>query len=143
MKRCGISYRFGMPVTWTACIALLILSSRAGAFQDSSVPAKTGNSQPAEARASSGDAKKGKQLYTSYGCYQCHGYVAQGATATGARLAPRPIPLRAFLTYIRQPTGEMPPYTAKLVPDSELRDIYAYLETIPQPSPLKDFPLLK
>ncbi len=135
----GTSYRFGTQVTLTVCTALMILSSVARAFQDSPVPAKTDKNEP----ASTGDSKRGKQLYTSYGCYECHGYAAQGATATGVRLAPHPVPLEAFLAYIRQPTGEMPPYTTKLVPDSELRDIHAYLDTIPSPRPLKDLPLLK
>src|SRR5262249_55654811 len=95
----------------------------AAGFQDAKEPTK-GDKAKANV-TSGGDAKKGKQLYTSYGCYQCHGYAAQGATATGPRLAPRPIPFQAFVPYVRHPNGEMPPYTEKIVTDSELRDIYA------------------
>jgi mono/diheme cytochrome c family protein len=43
---------------------------------------------------------------------------------------------------VRQPTGEMPPYTKKVVTDQELADIYAYLQSIPQPPPAKSIPIL-
>ena len=87
-----------------------------------------GNAQNAPA----GDAENGKKLFASYGCYQCHGYVGQGGAA-GARLAPTPIPFAAFSRYVRRPTDQMPPYTAKVVSDKELGDIYAYLVSIPKP----------
>src|SRR5206468_4036759 len=67
-------------------------------------------------------AERGKQVYLKYGCYQCHGRQGQGSSA-GARLAPAPMPLTAFARYVRQPRGEMPPYTAKVVTDQELADI--------------------
>jgi ubiquinol-cytochrome c reductase cytochrome c subunit len=93
------------------------------------------------AQAPEGDAAKGKQLFMRDGCYQCHGLQAQGGAA-GARLAPRPIPLKALIAYVRHPTGQMPPVTAKVVSDAELGDIYAFLKTIPEPKPVKDIPLL-
>ena len=34
----------------------------------------------------------------------------------------------------------MPPYVEKVLGDQDVRDIYAYLATIPQPPPLKDIP---
>src|SRR5262245_65866860 len=71
-----------------------------------------------------GNADNGKTLFSKIGCYQCHGRQAQGATATGPRLGPDPIPYNRFLTYIRKPTGDMPPYTAKVVPDQQAADIY-------------------
>ncbi len=37
----------------------------------------------------------------------------------------------------------MPPYTAKVVSDQELADIYAYLQSRPHPSPAKAAALLK
>ena len=67
-----------------------------------------------------GNAEEGKKLYASYGCYQCHGYEAQGSNATGPRLGPRPIAFAAFSRYVRQPTGQMPPYTTKVVSDADL-----------------------
>jgi len=86
-------------------------------------------------------ADNGKNLFSKYGCYQCHGTQGQGTTA-GARLAPKPIALAALIAYVRKPAGQMPPYTAKVVSDAELGDIRAYLATIPEPKPAKDIPLL-
>jgi mono/diheme cytochrome c family protein len=92
------------------------------------------------AQAPKGDAKNGQKLFESYGCYQCHGHVGQGGA--GARIAPKPIPWAVFSKYVRQPTDQMPPYTAKVVPDNQLADIYAYLETIPAAPAAKSVPLL-
>src|ERR1043165_4182566 len=88
----------------------------------------------------SGNAANGKKIFASDGCYQCHGYEGQGGV--GPRLAPRPSAFQAFAKYIRQPTGEMPPYTAKVVSDKELDDIYSFLQSIPQPPPVQSIPLL-
>ena len=92
-------------------------------------------------QAPKGDAKNGQKLFESYGCYQCHGHVGQGGGA-GARIAPKPIPWAAFSKYVRHPLDQMPPYTEKVVPDNQLADIYAYLETIPAPPVAKSVPLL-
>src|SRR5437870_11704715 len=91
----------------------------------------------------SGDPKGGKRLYTSYGCYQCHGYEGQGAQATGPRLGPDPIPFTEFVAYLREPRGEMPPYTAKVVSDQELTDIYAFLKSLPRPPDARTISLLQ
>jgi mono/diheme cytochrome c family protein len=90
--------------------------------------------------AQSPSAQNGKKIFDTYGCYQCHDHDGHGGV--GARLAPNPIPFAAFSKYVRQPTGEMPPYTKKVVSDQELADIYAYLQTIPQPPPAKSIPIL-
>ena len=90
---------------------------------------------------SAGNADNGKKLFSKYGCYECHGTQGQGTTA-GARLAPKPIALAALIAYVRKPGGQMPPYTVKVVSDSELGDIRAYLATIPEPAPAKNIPLL-
>ena len=86
-------------------------------------------------------ASRGKTLFSKYGCYECHGTQGQGTTA-GARLAPKPIALAALIAYVRQPKGQMPPYTAKVISDAELADIRAYLASIPDPPPAKNIPLL-
>lgn len=93
--------------------------------------------------APAGNADEGKKLYVSYGCYQCHGYEAQGSSATGPRLGPRPIAYAAFSRYVRQPTGQMPPYTAKVASDADLANIYAYVGGRPAPPPVGSIPLLK
>ena len=92
--------------------------------------------------APSGNAQNGKKIFANYGCYQCHGREAQGGEGTGPRLAPRPIAFAAFQKYVRQPTGQMPPYTAKVVTEQELADIYAFLSGQPQPPAAKSLPQL-
>jgi ubiquinol-cytochrome c reductase cytochrome c subunit len=91
--------------------------------------------------APAGNAETGKKLYVSYGCYQCHGYEAQGSSATGPRLGPRPIAFAAFNRYVRQPTGQMPPYTTKVVSDADMANIYAFVQS--RPAPTTNIPLLK
>ena len=87
-------------------------------------------------------AQNGRKLFARFGCYQCHQREAQGAAATGPRLGPHPIPFANFTRYVRQPTGQMPPYTAKVVRDGDLADIYAFLQSLSDPPALKDVPLL-
>ena len=116
------------------CILILLtVSSVLGA---QTPPAASGGSAPAP----KGSAQNGKKIFESYGCYQCHGHAGQGGA--GARIAPRPIPFAAFSRYVRQPAGEMPPYTAKVVSEQELTDIYAFLQSIPQPPAATNIALL-
>ena len=92
--------------------------------------------------AAAGNAQNGKRIYTSYGCYQCHGRQGQGSPATGSRLGPGPVPFAAFVAYVRNPAGQMPPYTTKIMSDAELADVYSFLESLPQPPAAKSIPLL-
>ena len=89
-----------------------------------------------------GNAQNGRKLFASFGCYQCHGYEAQGGSA-GPRLAPRPIPYAQVMKYVRHPTGEMPPFTEKIVKDAELTDIYAFLRAQPPAPDVDKIPLQK
>ena len=98
-------------------------------------PPRAANAPPA------GNADEGKKLFVADGCYQCHGYEGQGSSATGPRLGPRPIAFTTFTRYVRAPSGQMPPYTAKVVSDGDLANIYAFLQSRPEPA--KDIPLLK
>ena len=86
-------------------------------------------------------AQNGKKLFAVNGCYQCHGREAQGS-ATGPRLGPRPMALAALTAYVRQPKGQMPPYTSKVLSDRDLADIYAFLQSLPEPPAAKSVPLL-
>ena len=86
-------------------------------------------------------APNGKKFFSKYGCYECHGTQGQGTTA-GPRLAPKPIPLAALVAYVRQPRGQMPPYTAKVVSDADIAEIRAYLASLPEPPAVKNIPLL-
>lgn len=93
------------------------------------------------APTAAGDAANGKKLFAAYGCYECHDRQGQGAS-TAPRIGPPRISLAAVLRYVRQPTGQMPPYTAKVVSDQDLADIYSYLSSIPPPIPAANIPLL-
>ena len=95
------------------------------------------------ANTPAGDAEKGKRIYVIVGCYQCHGREGQGSAATGPRLGPKPIPFSVFSQYVRQPTGQMPPYTSKVLPEADLADIYAFLKALPAPKAVGDIPLLQ
>jgi mono/diheme cytochrome c family protein len=90
--------------------------------------------------AAAGNAENGKRIYTAYGCYACHGYMAQGA-GTGPRLGPRPIALANMIKELRHPS-EMPPYTEKVISDAEIADIHAFLQSLPEPPKLDSIPLL-
>lgn len=91
--------------------------------------------------AAAADAAKGKIAFERNGCWQCHGYVAQGG-AQGKTLAPKPMPLEAFTVFVRNSNGPMPPYTKQVISDADLADIHAYLVSIPAPKDYKSIPLL-
>lgn len=92
---------------------------------------------------SSANPQNGQQLYVSFGCYECHDYQGQGSVQTGgSRLGPPQIPYSGFVAYVRQPTGQMPPYTSKAVSDAQLADIYVFLQSRPEAPSSKAIPLL-
>jgi mono/diheme cytochrome c family protein len=93
--------------------------------------------------APAGNAEIGKMIFAKAGCYECHGREGQGAAqASGPRIGPSQRFIRPFIKYVRQPTGQMPPYTSAVISDQELTDIYAYLQSRPMATPSKDIPLL-
>lgn len=97
---------------------------------------------PKSEAAPAGNADNGKRIYKKYGCYQCHGLAGQGGGPAGPRIGPPPLAFKAFVAYCRQPRNVMPPYTAKVVSDAEMGDIYAFLQTAPKPPALSSIPLL-
>jgi ubiquinol-cytochrome c reductase cytochrome c subunit len=97
---------------------------------------------PAQTQAPAGRADAGRTLFAKVGCYQCHSNEAQGGAA-GPRLGPGPTPYARFVSYIRKPAGEMPPYSAKVLSDRDLADIYAFLQALPKPPAVADVPLLR
>jgi mono/diheme cytochrome c family protein len=87
-----------------------------------------------EAQSPSGDAKTGKDLFVKYSCYACHGF--SGQNGPGARLVPMKMTSAGFINYVRGPrTRQMPSYSAKVLPDGQLGDIYAYIKTLPDSPP--------
>jgi ubiquinol-cytochrome c reductase cytochrome c subunit len=88
-----------------------------------------------------GNAENGKRLFVRNGCYQCHGYDGHGGT--GPKLAPKPLPAAVLIAYLRHPApGGMPVYSAKVMSDAEVTDVWAYLKSMPEAPAVKDIPLL-
>jgi ubiquinol-cytochrome c reductase cytochrome c subunit len=81
--------------------------------------------------AKAADASRGGDIFRRRGCSECHGTVGQGGP--GARLAPGALPAEAIAAYIRSPAGEMPPYAERVVSDTDVADIAAYLAAVPKP----------
>jgi mono/diheme cytochrome c family protein len=99
------------------------------------------NQPAAQLAPATGNAQRGKTLFeTSLRCYACHGFDGQ----TGSpRLVPMARPEDVFLAYVRKPaTQGMPSFVA--IPEADLRDVYAYIRSIPQAAPNADsVPILK
>jgi mono/diheme cytochrome c family protein len=91
--------------------------------------------------APAGRADVGAALYRKVGCFQCHVNEAQGG-ANGPRLGPDPVPFARFSQYTRKPTGDMPPYTEKVLSAQDMADIYAFVRARPRPPAVNAIPLL-
>jgi mono/diheme cytochrome c family protein len=115
-------------------IVLFLAALLCGAYTQRSVKASSSTDR---------NPVSGRTLYIKYGCHECHGLQGQGSPATGPRLASPLFPLAAFMAYVRKPTGEMPPYTNKVLRDEDLSDIHAFLSSLPQASKPDDVPLLR
>jgi len=89
-------------------------------------------------------AEKGKAAFVQYGCWQCHDFAGEGsiATSNGKVIARTPLPLEAFIGFVRLTNGQMPPYRPAVLSDEELGDIYAYLQSLPEPKAPSDIPVL-
>ena len=125
----------GYPLSVLLAGALMVFAGALASAQNvKSVP--TANGSP------TGDAESGRRIYSSHGCYGCHGGEGQGSILTGPRLGPDPISFPAFVRYLRQPAGQMPPYTSKVISDAELADIHAFLKSLPRPPSAKSVLLL-
>jgi mono/diheme cytochrome c family protein len=96
----------------------------------------------AEAPAAGGNPLNGKRIFLADGCYYCHGTTGAGGGNAGPRLAPGPLPLEGVKAKLRTASGRMPVYSAKVLSDSDIADIVAYLQSIPGGTDAKDIPLL-
>ena len=107
----------------------------------------------AGASAQPPNSARGKPLYNDkYRCYACHGF--SGQNGPGARLVPMKLTQAAFIALVRHPrdphpgfspSGQqdrMPAYSAKVLPDADLADVYAYIKTLPESPAAQDIPLL-
>jgi mono/diheme cytochrome c family protein len=100
-----------------------------------------GAPQASAAVPAEGNAQNGAKIFVAYGCFECHGRMAQGAAATGPRLGPHPISIANMIKELRHP-NEMPPYSDKTVSDAEIADIHAFLASLPEPPKPDSIPLL-
>jgi mono/diheme cytochrome c family protein len=91
--------------------------------------------------AADGSAEKGKVAYVKHGCWQCHGFAAQGGIA-GPKLAPDPMPLVALTAFVRNTRGAMPPYQEPILSNADLADIHAWLLSLPKAPDYRSIPLL-
>ena len=92
-------------------------------------------------KAPAGKIENGGVLFKKVGCYQCHGGEAQGGLS-GPRIGPALFPYARFSEYTRKPSGEMPPYSAKVLTDQEIADIYAWVNARPRPPAVNSLPQL-
>jgi mono/diheme cytochrome c family protein len=115
-------------------LALMAMSITASAQEKAAITT-------APLAAPTGNAQRGKTLFeTTLRCYACHGFDGQ----TGSpRLVPMMRAEDIFLAYVRKPaTQGMPSFVA--APEADLRDVYAYIRSIPQAAPAADsVPLIK
>jgi len=130
-----------------ACAAATLLTVH-GATAQSAPAAPAAPGAPA---APSGDPAHGKAAFMSYGCYECHGTLAQGNYNGIPHLAPHPTAIRlrgvnlteaSFSSYVRAPAGQMPSYSAAILPAKDVADIWAYLASIPAGKPDSQIPAL-
>ena len=94
---------------------------------------------PAEGEASSdpgvpeseaqGDPAKGQQLFFTNGCNVCHGDQGQGGI--GPQIAGTALPLAEVISQYRNPRDQMAAFPADVIPDEQIADTYAWLQTLP------------
>ena len=91
-------------------------------------------SEPAEedgAAAVTGDPAHGQELFFANGCNLCHGDQGQGGL--GSTIASTGLTLEQVIQQYRDPRDQMPRFPAEAVPDEDVADIYAWLQTLPLP----------
>ncbi len=101
---------------------------------------------PAPAQqAPRGDLANGKRLYLANYCYTCHGRAGQGGAYNGPApaLAKSALPLEGFVGQMRNPSNDMPAYSAQVIPDQAAADIFAYVQSLAGPGDAKAIAILK
>jgi ubiquinol-cytochrome c reductase cytochrome c subunit len=91
--------------------------------------------------AGAASVENGKAQFMKFGCWDCHGTAGQG-TIAGPKLAPGPLPFDTLANFVRTTSRLMPPYRETVLPNEDLADIYAYLQSIPPARDYKTLPLL-
>ena len=133
-RRAASARLFPVLLTVAICAGMLLAMTRSEAAAQSTEAAQKTASAPA------GNAEHGQAVYTRVGCYECHGRDAQSGRPT---LGPNALPFPAFEHQVRSPRLDMPPYTAKVLSDADLADIYAFVKSVSPPPKVDSVPLLK
>jgi mono/diheme cytochrome c family protein len=131
-----------MPTAMRRAVVMVMLTSATGTLAymqgqpatSTPSPASAPQAGAAEAPASPAAIESGRRIFAAKGCGECHGLEGQGAPTTAPRVGPQPLPLGAFIRYVRAPRLQMPPFTEKVLSDKELADIRAFLASRPRPS---------
>ena len=100
---------------------------------------------PARAQdAPAGDAVNGKRVFLAVGCMYCHGRAGQGGAMNypAPPLAKTELPFEGFKGVLRQSLRDMPAYVEAVLPDKEVADIFAFLQSLPGRRPAKDIAIL-
>jgi len=85
-------------------------------------------------------ASEGRALYVAQQCWQCHGFEGQGGAAV--RIAPTLYPFEVFAQRVRH-TDLMPAYSPNVLSDEQLRKIYEFVRSVPEPPAVEDIPELR
>jgi mono/diheme cytochrome c family protein len=91
-----------------------------------------------------GDARNGKRVYLTDGCFTCHGRSGQGGAFNGPApsLAKTGMPFDAFEAQCREPANDMPRYSTAVLSDQEIADVYAFVQSLPGVRSAKDISIL-
>ncbi len=94
--------------------------------------------------APAGDAVNGKRVFLAVGCMYCHGRAGQGGAMNypAPPLAKTELPVDGFKGVLRQSLRDMPAYIEAVLPDKDVVDIHAFLQTLPGRRPAKDIAIL-
>jgi mono/diheme cytochrome c family protein len=88
--------------------------------------------------------QNGRTVYMQNQCYSCHGTQGQGGERNaGPRIAPNPFPFAAFEMQLRKPRSVMPRYTERDIDAARLKDLYAFVQSIPTGPAASAIPLLR
>lgn len=88
--------------------------------------------------------QNGRTVYMQNQCYSCHGTQGQGGERNaGPRIAPNPFPFAAFEMQLRKPRSVMPRYPERDIDAARMKDLYAFVQSMPAGSAASTIPLLR
>lgn len=121
---------------WLVAIEGCVFLSTMAVMPISSPPGMAQASDPSHKSQSTlaGNVENGKRIFENQGCQRCHGSEGQGGTrgekqGAAPQISPSRLSLSAFLVSVRRPAGQMPAFSSREVSDSQLSDVYAFLQS--------------